>query len=193
MWYVWWRILQRRHAAWTRSRHGSWKISCNSLHHTSRTSSTGRWQWATFLRCSAWLRLRRSSKSPHSIHQCSAATGPSRICRSSRRCWIGLLMSGCLNTYNRTDSRPAGKSIRRRRRRKPLFWRWLRMHWLLLIRVNSPCLVWLTAVPPSIEWITASSSTDSSHCSDSLKWYSTGLNRTSSEGGSMCDTMGLHP
>ena len=53
MWYVWWRILQRRHAAWTRSRHGLWKISCNSLHHTSRTFSTGRCHKATFLRCSA--------------------------------------------------------------------------------------------------------------------------------------------
>ena len=54
--------------------------------YTSRTSSTGRCHRATFLRCSAWLRLRRSSKSPHSIRQCSAATGQSRICRSSRRC-----------------------------------------------------------------------------------------------------------
>ena len=194
MLYVWWRILQRRRAAWTRSRHGSWKISCNSLHRTSRTSSTGRWWRATFLRCSAWLRLRRSSKSPHSIHQCSAATGPSRICRSSRRCWSGLLMSGCLNTYNRTDScRKINPRTDVATQRKPLFWRWPQMHWLLLIRVNSPCLVCLTSVPPSIVWITTSFSTDSRHRSDSLESFSTGCDRTSSERGSMWDTMGLHP
>ena len=76
----------------------------------------------SFLRCSAWLRLRRSSKSPHSIHQCSAATGPSRICRSSRRCWSGLLMSGCLNTYNRTDScRKINPRTDVATQRKPLF------------------------------------------------------------------------
>ena len=194
MWCVWWRILQWRRAAWTRSRHGSWQISSNSLHHTSRTSSTGRCHKATFLRCSVWLRLRRSSKSPPWIHQCSAATGQSRICRSSRRCWSGPLTSGCLNTCNRTGScRKINPRTDAATWRKPLFWKWPRMHWSLLIRVYSLCLVCLTSVPPPILWITASSLTDSRHRSDSPEWYLIGCDRTSSKGGSMWDTMGLHP
>ena len=44
-----------------------------------------------------------------------------------------------------------------------------------------------------IVWIKASSSTDSRHRLDSPDWYSTGWDHTSSEGGSIWDTMGLHP
>ena len=66
-WYVWWKTLQRRRAAWTRSRHGSWKILCNSLHHTSQIFLKGHCYRATFLRCSAWL-SRWGNADPQEVH-----------------------------------------------------------------------------------------------------------------------------
>ena len=97
------RLVKDSRAVWTRSQHGSWKILCKSLHHTSRTSSTGHCHKATFLRYvpPGWGYADPQEVHPRSIctQQLHSFKGAGESCQ-----WADVITL----TIERT---PAGKSI----------------------------------------------------------------------------------
>ena len=114
MWYAWSRILRRKPAVSIPSQRGSSRNLFSSWLHSSPAFLTGRYCRASSRRISASPRWRQSSKSPPLIRPCSAVTGPSRTCRSYRRCSNGLSTSGCFFIFISNGLLPEHQSAYRR-------------------------------------------------------------------------------